>query len=586
MQLEGSIETPRKQAFLRTIGYIGASSAWSLGFFIFFFYLVAFLSFLSDAVRTENYSPVWLLVSGAAYLPPITIGLVYRFAFLAKRQEKSRPVLNIVVAGLIGASRNLSVGLFAMWAGLENEDLWLFRLFGGLAMGVFTFMFWAIGNGSRIEYSSALKKLSEIQSRLMVTRKLMGEHLSVVNDGLQERTRQSLIPQLDSIRTLLGTFETTKDAVEQLRLTITDQIRPMMGAISKEIPEPFVATDISKLRNVTPKLPERFTLKDKIEVTYSALIEFFGVAIWLAIFKSPNGIIDTIALFGIYFLILSLIKFSLPRERMFTRVSATVTTVIFALAASGGNIIYLYYLGFPLPQFLMLVGFAVSCGIAGPLLLLQLGELHELRHTVETQMRKDLLEIAKENALFAQKVWVFRRRWLLVLHGNVQSALTAALTRLQNAQTLDAVVVELVKQDLRRAEQAVDSNLSEKTDLQKGLNEVKAVWSGLCEIKVQISERADRALKRSSDTSFCVNEIVKEAVSNAVRHGDATDVKVEIDRLNDDVLHIQVQNNGKSVDKIEASGIGSEMMDEICLNWGLTSDRYGVTLFAELPVKL
>ena len=586
MQAVGSFKASPKQPFSRTFGYLGASSAWSLGFFLFYFYLLSFLSFLSDAVRNSNYSPLWLIVSGAAFLPPLTMGLIYRFGFLMRRPEKSRPWLNLLVAGIIGSTRNLSVGLFSDWANLETEHLWLFRLFGGFLMGAAAFAFWAIGNGSKIEYLSSLKRLGEIQNRLAVTRRHMGEHLSVVNDGLQERTRQALIPQLNAIRELLGNNQTTKQAIEHLRNTITEQIRPMMAAISKEIPAPFEAKDFASLKNLNPKLPTRFVLKNKIEVTYSSLIEILGLAIWLSIFRSPNGLLDIAALFGIYFLIMSIFKFMLPRDLQFSRLSATVVVVVFALAASSANVIYLYYLNYPEPQFYMLAGFAVAIGLLGPLMLLQLSDLFEKRLEIEKQIRADLNEIAKENALFAQKVWVFRKRWLLVLHGNVQSALTAALTRLQREAVIDAVTVELVKQDLVRAESAINSNLHDSLNLEDGLRQVVRAWDGICNISIDVSERAKRALVRSADSEFCVNEIVKEAVSNAVRHGEASEAKIDIDRIADDILKVDVYNNGKSLSNSDTSGIGSEMLDEICLHWELKSERKGVRLTAELPVKL
>jgi signal transduction histidine kinase len=219
-------------------------------------------------------------------------------------------------------------------------------------------------------------------------------------------------------------------------------------------------------------------------------------------------------------------------------------------------------------------------------MLLQLSDLFEKRLEIEKQIRADLNEIAKENALFAQKVWVFRKRWLLVLHGNVQSALTAALTRLQREAVIDAVTVELVKQDLIRAESAINSNLHDSLNLEDGLRQVVRAWDGICNISIDVSERAKRALVRSADSEFCVNEIVKEAVSNAVRHGEASEAKIDIDRIADDILKVDVYNNGKSLSNSDTSGIGSEMLDEICLHWELKSERKGVRLTAELPVKL
>ena len=83
-----------------------------------------------------------------------------------------------------------------------------------------------------------------------------------------------------------------------------------------------------------------------------------------------------------------------------------------------------------------------------------------------------------------------------------------------------------------------------------------------------------------------MNEIAKEAISNAVRHGDATEATVLIDREQDDVLRIEITNNGSPPDPKRGSGIGSEMLDEVCISWRLYSDKELVRLSAELPVKL
>jgi signal transduction histidine kinase len=234
----------------------------------------------------------------------------------------------------------------------------------------------------------------------------------------------------------------------------------------------------------------------------------------------------------------------------------------------------------------MFAGLTLLSGILGPIILMQLEVRTARRAEIESEISSELLEIAKENSLFAQRLWVFRKRWLLVLHGSVQSSLTAALTRLQKSEFGDPVVLELVKQDLRRAEIAVERNLTDEVDLDSGLEELKAVWAGICDIQVQVSGRAKRALLRSHDSSFCVNEIVKEAVSNAVRHGEASAANVVIDRVDDDLLQIEVSNNGTAPGRNRQQGIGSEMLDEICLSWELVSDKKSVRLVAELPVKL
>ena len=63
-------------------------------------------------------------------------------------------------------------------------------------------------------------------------------------------------------------------------------------------------------------------------------------------------------------------------------------------------------------------------------------------------------------------------------------------------------------------------------------------------------------------------------------------MKVTIDREQDDLLTLSVWNNGSEPEEKDKSGIGSEMMNEVCVRWNLGGTRGDVTLLAELPVGL
>jgi hypothetical protein len=557
-----------------------------MGFFWFAFSILSVISFLTDALQNGNFQVLWFLVSPAGFIIPLLIGVIYRYLFINFDPDKFRTVSNLLAAGIAGASRNLSVGILAHWAGLESTNLWLFRTIGGSVMGLAVFILWAFANGSKTDYLISLQRLAVTQSNLASTRTQMPEHLAAINDNLQERTKQALLPQLSAIKQLLGT--NYAEALDKLRYAIAEQIRPMMLEIEKDQPKPFKATNIRQLRKVKAGLPKQFLLHDKLMVTWSSLLAMLGASLWLVLLGSKHGLLDIPIMFTIYFMALSLCKFLLPNEKQFSKVVGILLTLIFALFASSMNLLYIYFfLDYSSLQTLMMMGFVLVGGVVGPILLLQVNVRSARRAEVESQITDDLLAIAKENSLFAQRLWVFRKRWLLVLHGSVQSSLTAALTRLQKAEQVDGVVLELVKQDLRRAEAAVDANLNDEIDLPSGLSELQEVWRGICEISIEISERAKRALARSHDSSFCVNEIVKEAVSNAVRHGDATSASVSIDRVTDDLLNVAVINNGSAPRvKEQQQGIGSDMLDEICLSWSLDVVKKKVRLVAELPVKL
>lgn len=588
MQILGSVNKPPKRLFERTFRYLGYSTSWSVGFFLFALYILAAISFLTDALQTANFNWLWLLVSGSAFLPPLAIGVLYRHLFLDKRQNESHPWLNLLVAGFAGSIRNLGVGLLSSWTGLDNSALWSFRAIGGFVLGTTIFTLWAFANGARIEYLSSLNRLTILQSELSTKRNQMSSNVASVNDGLQERTKRALIPQLDSIKELLTSTPSLEAVVDKLRFTIAEQIRPMMKEISDTQPKPFVPKNLRKFRRPSASLPEQFILHDKLRVTWSANIELVGLANWLMVLGSKNGLVDVALMFAIYWAVLGTFKLFLPKGKQFRRRTAIALTIVFALTASVADILYIYFLlDYSYLQFLMFTGFAIISGVIGPLVLMQVTVRNEKRTEIEKQITADLISIAKENSLFAQRLWVFRKRWLLILHGNVQSSLTAALTRLQNAKEVDPVLVELLKQDLGRAEAAVESNLHARVNLANGILELQEVWQGICDVNVTISERAKRALARSDDTAFCVNEILKEAVSNAVRHGDASEADVTIDRITDDVLHVEVVNNGSAPSKkSETSGIGSNLLDEVCLSWKLAADKKGTSLVAELPIRL
>ena len=122
MQSIEPILSPKKQGLQRTFRYLGASSAWTIGLFIFSLYMLVTISFLTDAVRLGNYDPLWFVVSGAGFIPPLIIGMLYRFIFLARRPEKTRVGLNLFVAALAGVSRNFSVGYLASITGFKVKE--------------------------------------------------------------------------------------------------------------------------------------------------------------------------------------------------------------------------------------------------------------------------------------------------------------------------------------------------------------------------------------------------------------------------------------------------------------------------------
>jgi two-component sensor histidine kinase len=185
-------------------------------------------------------------------------------------------------------------------------------------------------------------------------------------------------------------------------------------------------------------------------------------------------------------------------------------------------------------------------------------------------------------------MWLAKRSWSFVVHGTVQAALTAAITRLSSADELEPYQLNMVLQDLDRAREALTKTPTIEVDLASALSAVVSTWQGICAVSVQISPRAQRALDRDVNARMCVNEIVKETVSNAVRHGEAKQAWVEVDRLADEALMIRVRNDGRPVAGELEHGVGTRMLDDLTLDWSLVNNRARGTVDfeANLPISI
>jgi signal transduction histidine kinase len=180
-------------------------------------------------------------------------------------------------------------------------------------------------------------------------------------------------------------------------------------------------------------------------------------------------------------------------------------------------------------------------------------------------------ELALEVALFDQQLWVARRNWSLVIHGTVQASLTAALTRL-NAPDADKKTLDLAKKDLDRAIAALSSPPTLEVKFDPAIKEVVSTWQGVCDIDIEIAPNIKKVVAKDSRLSMCVNEIVKEAISNAVRHGDARTAQVSMKLAEDGVINLTVVNDGHAPRIGVRKGLGGALLDELTVDWSLDFD--------------
>ena len=147
------------------------------------------------------------------------------------------------------------------------------------------------------------------------------------------------------------------------------------------------------------------------------------------------------------------------------------------------------------------------------------------------------------------------------------------------------VVLPLVKADLDRATAALRSAGQSSINLRDSLKEIATTWKGIVEIDATVNESAELSLVSNHEAAMCANEIAKEAVQNAVRHGGARNVTIVVDSTPDKLLTMDVKNDGRPIGNVQ-KGVGSKLLDELTLRWSLENLPTGwVQLHVELPTR-
>lgn len=194
-----------------------------------------------------------------------------------------------------------------------------------------------------------------------------------------------------------------------------------------------------------------------------------------------------------------------------------------------------------------------------------------------------------------------RRRLARDLHDGLGPQLASYTLTLDAARALldsaparaDSLLVELREQ----VQQAVSDVRRIARDLRpvalegRGLAEAMAdhlgrLHTGLVTLDVDM---ADMLPGMSAATEVAAFRILTEAVTNTLRHADATGCSVRVAAA-DDVLAITVRDNGRGMGLMPSPGMGLTSMRERAAELGgrcvISSDHTGTTVDAQLPLHL
>ncbi len=204
----------------------------------------------------------------------------------------------------------------------------------------------------------------------------------------------------------------------------------------------------------------------------------------------------------------------------------------------------------------------------------------QLSQQDERNTAASILELEMVQARYRRQVWMNRRNLTWLLHGPIQSALVSSGLALSGTVTDDDR--ERVRVNLAAALSRLDSSSTARPDLATALDGLATVWNGSCTVLWRITPGAEALVDDDRDAVVCVGEIVREGVSNAVRHGKAVRVDVEIESRQG-LIRVVVRDNGIGLNPSATMGLGSSMFDEVTHSWSRTSAAGHTSLVAWVP---
>jgi signal transduction histidine kinase len=203
----------------------------------------------------------------------------------------------------------------------------------------------------------------------------------------------------------------------------------------------------------------------------------------------------------------------------------------------------------------------------------------------QAQLRGIVEELRLLNSQLRQQVWLDQKMLATELHGSVQATLHATALQLSK---IDQPSIS----DLEKVRDAVDKAISrlgqtaylEGESFSQIIEDIAEVWEDTCQIEYLIQPDAQAVLDQQQSLARSTVEVLREAITNAIKHGKAKNINVSITK-NGQLLHLIVDNDGSEI-VTGQQGLGSSVIAELTHSHTLYSSRGGVRFTAAIALGL
>ncbi|MFM7014355.1 MAG: sensor histidine kinase [Actinomycetota bacterium] len=560
--------------------------------FFWWTYIISLIpQIFSDIIGYDSPNLLWIAVWTIGHLLATVVAIAFRYAFLDRMQAKNpNPFQNLAVASILGVIRVTSIGYISSLWGLHNQFDLGARIVAGLIFGVLLFGFLQNIFGSSQDYRDSLRSHLETRHRLQNLKRQAKENLKIKQAEVESVAQGVISTALEKITVALNQKALRPDAKEavyqDIQSLLEGQVRPLSQSLrrsSEALSDPKRFRKVSRLnllrlpKRVLPSLAIRPVL---LLITYLSVVPFSMYLIaginWVSV-GQLLAILD--------FAAVVLAKYGLEKIGFVKLWLAAPILLVVSQLPTVIQFLALDHTSFPREGLILstiwiaLISFLTFGGFA-------LVAVHENnRDHFLQELEKNNSKIERELALVNQKIWVERRQWALAIHGSVQASLTAALVRLRGNDELSNAELKKIRAHIAQARDGLVRPKLGNFDFKKAIKEIKQTWEGMVDVSFNSRTEGAKVLMADTWASVCANEIIKEAISNSMRHGSATEVTIECSIPEPGFVEIMVQDNGRGLKPKYRKGLGGQIIDEIAYPWSLENVKSGgVRLKARIAV--
>lgn len=186
---------------------------------------------------------------------------------------------------------------------------------------------------------------------------------------------------------------------------------------------------------------------------------------------------------------------------------------------------------------------------------------------------------------YAQDEAQFRRNDLAhFLHSHVQNGMLNLALRLNEGGSRPVSLEEQQLVETLLADLAQFSSPQSSESLDNGLPEIAKRWQGFVHLTINNAISDEKAITIAPPVVRSTLQIISELVTNAVRHGEASEVHLSLD-IEDASLIVHCNDNGHGPQGTIQHGLGSALFDSVAgSGWSLTRTADRTQLRVGIPL--